>query len=322
MSKPAGGLFRHALVSCLDQALLSIPRENLPHSELRERMDVRLHEAQNPKLTGWDVFTLDYKVDFPLDVILTPVAMGEHVRISHFLWSLRRVYFVTSDCWARVMALQRARRPEMAMDLKRLQLFLSEAANLARQTNAYSLAAVRQCWEGLFTALDRPEGATSGLDYFIAAHEKLQSDLRNELFLFYNNAIKVKLAMVLSVLLRAETVVRGFERYAGLCAEHERRQSNVASMRYRSGSWSVLAEDEVVLESFAANQLKILAEQRAAFQHAARQFHAELDGLMLQLQKESPLVPAVGQLTLLLDYSGYHARRNGFDQRKYCSVPK
>ncbi|PJF18130.1 Spindle pole body component [Paramicrosporidium saccamoebae] len=318
LAKPAASMFRHALVSCLDQALLSLPRDAAP-ADIRERMDVRLHEATSPKHTGWDVFTLEYRVDFPLDVILTPPAMAQHGNVSHFLWSLRRVYYSTTNCWARVNAMQRVavKNREFSVDLKRLQLFLLEGASFARKTCEYATAVVHKCWDQLFLLLDKPEAATSGLDYYISAHDRLLAELRNDLFIFYNQTIKAKLAAVLSVLLKSETVVRSYEHYIALLSEHERRQSNVA--RLRSGSWSILAEDEAILESFSTQQLKLLAERRASFQHAARQFQGDLDELLLQLQKEEK---GESPLAMVLDFSGYHKRRNGFDHGKYCAVPK
>lgn len=323
LSKPAGSLFRHALISCLDQALLEICRDE-SMVDTRDRMDVRLHETTNPKVTGWDVFTLDYKITFPLDVILTKELMTEHVKVSHFLWSLRRVHFVLNGCWARIMQLRRMLRshPEAGMDLKRLQLFITEGSIVARQSCDYSLAIVHKCWERFFAKLEAPAARTSGLDYFIELHRSLLADLKGSLFVFYHSALRSRLAAVLSALLRAEGTIKGFERYASLWLEHARRQSEAGVPRFRPSSLGgVHPDDESILDTFPAHQLRLLSEHRAAFQHAVRQFQVDLDDLVLQLQKESTTLPTA-DLLLLLDHNRYHARRNGFDHRKYCAVAK
>lgn len=326
LSKPAGSLFRHALVSCLDQVLLSIPQKDT-RLDVRKGMEVRLHDATNPKLLGWDVFTLDYKTEFPLDVILTPHAMAEHVKLSHFLWSLRRVHHVMAGCWSRIASMQKAtgRGTEAGLDLKRLQIFIQEGSAFARQLCCYATSIVQKCWDRFFQALEKAGTQTFGLDSFIQAHDGLLLELRDSLFVFSNPQIKSKLATVLSVLLRAETVCKGFERYLALLAEHESREKGDATLRHRSGSWVRHGEDEQILESFGSNQLRLLSEQRAAFQHCARQFQTELDELLLQLQKESASALGkhpIAQLVLMIDYNGYHQRRNGFDQRKYCYTSK
>lgn len=319
LSKPAASMFRHALVSCLDQALLSLPKNAAP-VDIRDRMDVRLHETTNPKCTGWDVFTLDYKVEAPLDIILSTVAMSQHANISHFLWSLRRVYFTMQGCWNRVQQMQRTIRNnrEFIVDMKRLQLFLLEATSFSRQICDYAMGVTHKCWDRLFTELEKSEAQAGGLDYFIAAHDRLLDNVRNDLFIFYNGSIKSKLAAALGTLLKSETVIRSYEHFVALQTEHDRRQSNTTSSRHLSGSWSIAAEDEAIIHSFSAHQMRLLAERRASFQHAARQFQSELDELLLQLQKET----GESSLTLLLDYSGYHRRRAGFDQKKYCAPLK
>lgn len=316
LSKPAGSLFRHALVNCLDQALLSLPQESAIKG-LRERMDVRLHETINPKLTGWDVFTLDYKIDFPIDVIIGPTAMEQHVKTSHFLWSLRRVAVVLGGCWSRVMNLvQKVSLPnELRIDMKRIQLLIQEGLAIARQINLYAASTVHACWDRFLAKLDNSDGNPSGIDYYVSMHDQLLNEFRTHLSLYSNQSIKVRLAAVLGVLLRLESAVRGYERYIQLAVEHTRRSSNAHPNR---PSLSLSFEDEAILNTFSLNAMRMLSEQRAAFQNAARTFHTELDEFLLQLQKfqNGEMYP----LLMVVDFGGYHRRRNGFDSRKYCST--
>lgn len=321
LSRPAGSLFRHALVSSLDQVLIAACRGERDR-HIRERMDVRIHETTNPKVTGWDVFTLDYKIDFPLNVIIGTADMTEHVRLSHFLWSLRRVHFLMNHCAGRIIALQRtlSRHRDLRHDLKRLQLFVMEGAVLTRQICEYSFTLVRQCWDRFLAKLDEVEPASTGLDFFVDAHRRLLEDLRASILVFYNGALKTKLALVLSDLLKSEGALKSFERYVALCLEHEHRRAPPATAPHHRGA-GVSPEDEAILESFPTHQLRLLSEHRAGFQHCVRQFQANLDELLLQLQKESSSQEA-GLLRAALDYNGYHSRRAGFDQAKYCAVPK
>jgi len=50
---------------------------------------------------GWDVFTLEYKVDAPLDVIVTPHCAREYLKVFNFLWRVKRVEFAITGAWKR-----------------------------------------------------------------------------------------------------------------------------------------------------------------------------------------------------------------------------
>lgn len=84
-----------------------------------------------------------------------------------------------------------------------------------------------------------------------------------------------------------------------------------------------------MLASFSSGHVKLLTEYRGSFQNAVRNFQSELDEFMLQIQKESNAISSSSGTTeansplkvliAMVDYNGYHTRRNGFDQRKYAS---
>lgn len=321
LGKPAGSLFRHALVSCLDQALLALPVASAEVvRDLRERMDVRLHESSNPKLTGWDVFTLDYKVDFPINVIITGPAMEQHVRLSHFLWSLRRVSFGLTGCWARILSLQKMAPRELHVDLKRLQMFIQEGLAVARQVNIYAGNVVHGCWGRFMKQLEESTTEATSLDDLMAGHETLIRELSSKLCIYSSGALKMRLAAVLGSLLRTEAAVRGYERYVALYQEHHHRTINGG--RPSRHSLGASNEDESILDTFATGSLRLLAEQRAVFQNVSRAFQTELDELLLQMQKSEIAHVEIASLMMVLDYGGYHKRRNGFDQRKYCSATR
>jgi len=310
LSKPASSLFRHSLVGGLDAAVSSLPNGELSEL-LRAHLDLRLHETTTAqKLLGWDVFTLDYKAPFPLDTVLSGSVISEHLRLSHFLWSLRRVLYALQSSWHRLLALQPSR--ELALDMKRLLLLVQEGSCLARQLSAHSLSLVHRCWERFLRELDSDSSA--GLDYILDCQSRFLADLREELFIWSNSAIKPKLAALLSSLLKVEPVMASYTRYISLSQEHLKRSNSSRSM-----SWS--AEDETLLDAFGTNQLRLLTDCRASFQQTARLFQGDFDEFHLVLQKElacQGLKPnALNALLLCIDHNGYHRGRNGFDHQKY-----
>jgi len=50
---------------------------------------------------GWDVFTLEYKVVPPLDVIVTPYCATQYLKVFNFLWRVKRVEFAITGAWKR-----------------------------------------------------------------------------------------------------------------------------------------------------------------------------------------------------------------------------
>jgi gamma-tubulin complex component 3 len=51
---------------------------------------------------GWDVFTLEYKVDAPIDTVLDPNSMVKYLKLFNHLWRMKRVEGALNKGWARV----------------------------------------------------------------------------------------------------------------------------------------------------------------------------------------------------------------------------
>lgn len=51
---------------------------------------------------GWEVFTLEYKVDAPIDTVLDPAAMIDYTKLFKFMWQMKRVGLSLTKGWMRV----------------------------------------------------------------------------------------------------------------------------------------------------------------------------------------------------------------------------
>ena len=78
LDRPANSLYRHNLTATLESAIRSSNAQYSPPEILR-RLDARMLELSHGEI-GWDVFTLEYKVDAPLDVIVTPHSAKEYLK--------------------------------------------------------------------------------------------------------------------------------------------------------------------------------------------------------------------------------------------------
>lgn len=55
--------------------------------------------------TGWDIFSLHYKLTSPINTVIDDAAMLDYQRIFHFLWRLKRVEYLLSASWSKDMNL-------------------------------------------------------------------------------------------------------------------------------------------------------------------------------------------------------------------------
>jgi gamma-tubulin complex component 3 len=59
---------------------------------------------------GWDVFTLEYKVDAPIDTVLDQPAMTQYLKMFNHLWRIKHVEYALDSGWRRIMTDSRAFR--------------------------------------------------------------------------------------------------------------------------------------------------------------------------------------------------------------------
>lgn len=101
LSKPANMLYRHNLTTTLDLAIKNSTPPSIPIST--SHLDARMLGFSQGEI-GWDVFTLEYRIDEPLTVVLTTGAMESYTKVFRHLWQIKRVEFGLRTVWRRVVA--------------------------------------------------------------------------------------------------------------------------------------------------------------------------------------------------------------------------
>ena len=107
--------------------------------EILERLDVRLLEIQTGD-TGWDVFSLDYKVTGPIGVIFTPDIMTQYLMLFNTLWRAKRMEWVLSCSWKKLASLHKISRQlsELTPVLHLANLVASEMIHFIHQMAYYT----------------------------------------------------------------------------------------------------------------------------------------------------------------------------------------
>ncbi|KAK2147394.1 hypothetical protein LSH36_555g02025 [Paralvinella palmiformis] len=168
LAKPPQMLFLHNLTSILETAIRGTNAQ-YDDIDILRRLDVRLLEV-SPGDIGWDVFSLDYHVDGPVQTVFTPESMIIYLRVFNFLWRAKRMEYILAGIWKSQMSNARILKsmPELSVVLHHCHMLASEMVHFVQQVQYYINFEVLECsWDELLNKMNDAED----LDCVIAAHQ-------------------------------------------------------------------------------------------------------------------------------------------------------
>ncbi|MCJ1312159.1 Microtubule-nucleating Tub4p (gamma-tubulin) complex component [Agyrium rufum] len=178
LDRPAGTQYRHTLTAQLEHAIRG-SNAQFDARHVLNRLDARLLEHQGEQ--GWEVFTLEYKVDAPADVVLTAWSNQQYLKAFNFLWRIKRVEFSLSRTWRRCMTGARGVLGSVAVieklgdDWKTARCCLAEMIHLINQLQYYLLfEVIETSWNELHAKIRRPNCT---LDDLVHAHRKYLEEI-------------------------------------------------------------------------------------------------------------------------------------------------
>ncbi|KAL9000532.1 MAG: hypothetical protein Q9169_000825 [Polycauliona sp. 2 TL-2023] len=236
LDRPAGSQQRHNLTSQLEYAIRG-SNAQYDSPEVLRRLDARLLDLSHGE-TGWDVFTLEYKIDPPVDVVITAWASKEYLVVFNFLWRIKRVEFALGSTWRRCMTGARGVLATIddsqSKDWKHARCCIAEMIHFVNQLQYYILFEVIEAsWDQLQAAITRP-GAT--LDDLIEAHTAYLKAITHKGLLARSSGTGARddsfftsqLHHILKTMLAYKDVVDGL--YSFSVAEFTRRQEKNARL--------------------------------------------------------------------------------------------
>ncbi|KAG0233932.1 Gamma-tubulin complex component 3 [Actinomortierella wolfii] len=251
LNQSANVLFRHNLTGTLESALRS-SNAQYDDPDVVRRLDVRLLEI-SPGDNGWDVFSLDYHVDSPINTILTPTAMHQYLRMFNFLWRLKRVEYALSSAWRQQTTGARALRPiqQLVPELHQCRIVCSEMIHFVYQLQYYILFEVLECsWDELVKCI---ESKTTDLDSLIEAHTKYLRDVTSKGLLSAasphdhlqkQSLMMPRLLQVLNTILEYKGAQDRLYNFALAEIERRERLQKTADRRTQMGQWGLTDEDQ------------------------------------------------------------------------------
>ncbi|KAJ4302357.1 Microtubule-nucleating Tub4p (gamma-tubulin) complex component [Collariella sp. IMI 366227] len=101
LDRPAFAQYRHTLTAQLEHAIRG-SNAQFDSEEVLRRLDARMLQLSHGDI-GWDCFTLEYKIDAPVDVVVTEWGNRQYLKVFNFLWRVKRVEFALSSTWRKCM---------------------------------------------------------------------------------------------------------------------------------------------------------------------------------------------------------------------------
>ncbi|KAK1818481.1 Microtubule-nucleating Tub4p (gamma-tubulin) complex component [Friedmanniomyces endolithicus] len=249
LDRPANSQYRHTLTAQLEHAIRN-SNAQFDSADVLRRLDARMLELSHGEI-GWDVFTLEYRVDSPLDVIVTPWASKQYLKIFNFLWRVKRVEFALATTWRRVQTGARgvlgAVSDKLGADWKSARLGLAGMVHLVDQLQYYILFEVIEAsWSGLQKAIQNPASGTVTLDTLISAHTAYLRSITRKGLLGGAGGVDftAQLHELLKLMLNYRDAVDGL--YSFSVAEFTKRQEMSARIetRTRAGRWGLTEADD------------------------------------------------------------------------------
>ncbi|KAJ0164928.1 Spindle pole body component alp6 [Colletotrichum tanaceti] len=180
LDRPAGAQYRHTLTAQLEHAIRG-SNAQYDSPEVLRRLDARMLQLSHGDI-GWDCFTLEYKVDAPVDVVVTDWGNRQYLKVFNFLWRIKRVEFALASTWRKCMTGSRGvlqnSDPVVVQTWKSTRGILAEMIHFIGQLQYYILfEVIESSWNELQKRVHR-EGCT--LDDLIRAHTRYLNDITHK----------------------------------------------------------------------------------------------------------------------------------------------
>ncbi|KAG5925121.1 hypothetical protein E4U42_004460 [Claviceps africana] len=180
LDKPAGVQYRHTLTAQLEHAVRG-SNAQYDSAEVLRRLDARMLQLSHGDM-GWDCFTLEYKIDAPVDVVVTDWGNRQYLKVFNFLWRIKRVEFALLSTWRKCMTGARGvlQNPDAVVTQawRSTRGVLAEMIHFVGQLQYYILfEVIESSWDELQRRI-RKEDCT--LDDLINAHKRYLNDITHK----------------------------------------------------------------------------------------------------------------------------------------------
>ncbi|EAL65442.1 spindle pole body component 98 [Dictyostelium discoideum AX4] len=197
--KPTSQIQRHKLVGWMDTAIRN-SNAQFEEQDIVNRLDIALL-PERPGNIGWDIFSLDYHVDTPLNTILSPNDILRYKKIFHFMWGIKRVEYSLASIWRKIRSsTSLSILSPIGGDIHKSHLIMNEMVHFISNFQYYLMFEVLECsWKNLEKFIDQE---ATDLDQLIEAHHQYLQDICNKMFLSNSDSCYECFKKLLSIIIK------------------------------------------------------------------------------------------------------------------------
>ncbi|KAG6622385.1 Gamma-tubulin complex component 3 [Phytophthora cinnamomi] len=274
LSKRGSQVYRHTLTNVLETALNASNAKFEP-ADILGRLDVELLQGSSAD-TGWDIFSLHYNLQAPVNSVIPASSMLQYQQIFDFLWRLKRVEHSLSASWTKDMNLGHEVQgcvPGIRPVLHRSQLVRSEMIHFSTNLLNYMMFEVLEiAWHKLVKDLN----AAKDLDELIESHAAYIISIKKNGFMMKESRELLKqLKLIFATIIRFCKAQENLYTTAMHAKQVEGMRQQLIGRRELDGSWGIPEEDEYSVQSeqdtFGANS-KILRQIEEISEEYSNQF--------------------------------------------------
>lgn len=280
-------ILRSNLTGTIDAALQGCSSFNMEtDQDILERLDVQIITQEGAMSSGWDVFSLVYRVqDAPLNTVFSEKVMEAYFEIFRFLWRLKRMDYLMTSGYLKLREVERRAKDlwddgedggNMRWVVKRLHYLRMKMTHLIHNLQHYCTVEVL---EGSWAVLEREMKMAEDLDGMIQAHAKYLTVIKDRTLL--SDRSKYVAEELNGVL---DTIPRFNKLQAEVCAAIERGELGGEVGEVGEELKIMLEEVEVCFDDCFERLLKVIA-------------------------KHTKMVDTCVFLLFRLDYNRYYANR-------------
>lgn len=265
LDRPAHTQYRHTLTAQLEHAIRNSNAQYDDPDVLR-RLDARMLELSYGE-RGWDVFTLEYRVESPVDVVVDGKARKDYLKVFNFLWRVKRVEFELGEVWRRCATGSRgvlrdlgidsrrrttgktkdaARESDLSKTWLRARTTLHEMVHFISQLQYYILSEVIESSYAIFIKTTDPhQPVAPTLDDIIAAHATYLSTITSKITRVHGMDFTAQLHEILKICLSFCRAIDGLYGYS--VSELTKRQDErvrVEPGKTAGGKWGKTERDD------------------------------------------------------------------------------
>lgn len=248
LKKRANQLYRHNLTEMLEGALRGSNAQYLPSSVL-DRVGVRLLEASLGD-SGWEVFSLDYSVDPPLNAIVHAAALNQYRTAFHMLWRLKRVEWTLGTAWRQLLSFSHTRGetslPRLRPVFHRCTLNRARMLLVVTTLSAFLMFEVLEsAWQQLGDRIAK----SKCLDDVIRAHDAyLEGILQRSLLTPAHEGLNLQLQSMLQSVLRFCSLEEALLADTMASLARRRARKAEAEAQTKAGTWGSTGREDPHLQ--------------------------------------------------------------------------